>query len=377
MMVQVTMEVDTTVDKIDYTWDRLNEHDVNEAMSRRCLAPVVVTFDDVADDDKQLDWWSVLLIVFSCLLCVGGPWLCCCRPGPKSDMSAYENENMNDVGDAPYIEPDPEKNKGGEGNPWEQVAWADMLPWQRVCWVELGWTQRKWDLESDPNPETDEMEFTKLQPLQKMAARMLGYTKTMWDSGRHPITRPTDPDKDFGEWVVAKGASWKEARGKKFGADPNPWDDFSWAQLPEEYKALWTKLGWHQMAWDEGVDNPNTEFKTFSSLPEVKKQAALALGYTAEIWDAGCHPQTLPDADFEAIRRAGAASALDITSTADVSLEPKAAVATEPTSKADVSLEPKADVATEVAMLFCANCTKQTPAGKFCANCGAATAAIV
>jgi hypothetical protein len=220
------------------------------------------------------------------------------------------------------------------------------------------------------------MEFTKLQPLQKMAARMLGYTKTMWDSGRHPITRPTDPDKDFGEWVLTKGDSWKEAPGKKFGADPNPWDDFSWVQLPEEYRSLWTKLGWHQMAWDQGVDNPNTEFKTFASLPEVKQEAALALGYTAEIWDAGCHPQTLPDADFEAMRRAGAASALNITSQADVSLEPKADVATVPTSKADVSLEPTADV--EMAMLFCAQCgTKQTPTGKWCANCGAAIAASV
>ena len=109
---------------------------------------------------------------------------------------------------------------------------------------------------------------------------------------------------------------------------------------------------------------------------QVRQQAALALGYSAEIWDAGCHPQTLPDADFEAMRRAGAASALNITSQADVSLEPKADVATVPTSKADVSLEPTADV--EMAMLFCAQCgTKQTPTGKWCANCGAAIAASV
>jgi hypothetical protein len=30
----------------------------------------------------------------------------------------------------------------------------------------------------------------------------------------------------------------------------------------------------HQMAWDEGVDKPNSEFKTFASLPEVRLQAA-------------------------------------------------------------------------------------------------------
>ena len=350
MMVQVTIEVETTVAKIDYTWDRLNEHALNEAMSQRCLAPVVVTFDNI--DESKSQWWVVIIVIsvaccLPCFLC-----FCCCRSKSEEDVSA----NI----DAQYMELDPEKDKGGEDNPWEQVAWADMLPWQRVCWVELGWTQRKWDLESDPNPATDEMEFTTLQPRQKMAARMLGYTKSMWDGGRHPFTTPTDPDKDFSEWVLAMGPSWKEASGKKFGADPNPWDDFSWVQLPEKYQALWTKLGWHQMAWDQGVDNPNTEFKTFASLPEAKQDAAMALGYTAEIWDAGCHPLTLPDADFEAMRRADAAS--------------KAEVPPPPAALTDVSLESKADV--EVAMLFCAQCgTKRTTTGKFCANCGAAGAA--
>lgn len=354
-MVQVTIEVETTVAKIDYTWDRLNEHALNEAMSQRCLAPVVVTFDNIDESEPgKLEWWGILLIVISVLACVGGTILgvLCCGSKSEEDVSA----NI----DAQYMELDPEKDKGGEDNPWEQVAWADMLPWQRVCWVELGWTQRKWDLESDPNPATDEMEFTTLQPRQKMAARMLGYTKSMWDGGRHPFTTPTDPDKDFSEWVLAMGPSWKEASGKKFGADPNPWDDFSWVQLPEKYQALWTKLGWHQMAWDQGVDNPNTEFKTFASLPEAKQDAAMALGYTAEIWDAGCHPLTLPDADFEAMRRADAAS--------------KAEVPPPPAALTDVSLESKADV--EVAMLFCAQCgTKQMPTCKFCANCGAAGAA--
>jgi hypothetical protein len=58
------------------------------------------------------------------------------------------------------------KNQGGTDNPWEQVGWADMVFWQRMCWAELGWTQRAWDLDSQPNPATDDMEFAKLAPMQ-------------------------------------------------------------------------------------------------------------------------------------------------------------------------------------------------------------------
>jgi len=48
-------------------------------------------------------------------------------------------------------------------------------------------------------------EFDDLSTLQKCAAEMLGYTHTLWDKGKHPVSIPTVPASYSIEWISVKG----------------------------------------------------------------------------------------------------------------------------------------------------------------------------
>ena len=53
-----------------FVFYRLNEHDLNAAMSQSCLAPVVVTFDDVDSSSSNL-WFFSLEYLFVAWTCGG------------------------------------------------------------------------------------------------------------------------------------------------------------------------------------------------------------------------------------------------------------------------------------------------------------------
>ena len=47
LFVMVHFEITTTVGKIDDTWDNINEHALNQAFWKKCLPPVVLTYEPV------------------------------------------------------------------------------------------------------------------------------------------------------------------------------------------------------------------------------------------------------------------------------------------------------------------------------------------
>jgi len=65
-----------------------------------------------------------------------------------------------------------------------------------------------------------------------------------------------------------------------------PWDELSWAEMPEEAQLAWGQLGWDEDMWDDDDATPPLSDETaFEDLDPVGRAAAEALGYNEETWN--------------------------------------------------------------------------------------------
>ena len=91
--VTIGVEITTTVGNIDDTWDKLNEHDLNQAFAKGCLPPVVVTYEPVGTHEAPGVWDIIITVavVGGVCFCVGFTcWKTLCQkeepevsPGPE------------------------------------------------------------------------------------------------------------------------------------------------------------------------------------------------------------------------------------------------------------------------------------------------------
>ena len=65
----------------------------------------------------------------------------------------------------------------------------------------------------------------------------------------------------------------------------DPWEKFSWASLPQEYKNNWITLGYDQRSWDGVAPLPKALNCTFAQLSPDQQRAAGFLGYARNMWD--------------------------------------------------------------------------------------------
>mmetsp|Transcript_64028 Transcript_64028/g.93741 ORF Transcript_64028/g.93741 Transcript_64028/m.93741 type:complete len:456 (-) Transcript_64028:9-1376(-) len=73
--VIVEVEIETTVGKIDDTWNKLNEYDVNREMATSCLPPAVISYDNVFVSPASMlmvqSFWVFAATTLSFALTVG------------------------------------------------------------------------------------------------------------------------------------------------------------------------------------------------------------------------------------------------------------------------------------------------------------------
>lgn len=85
--IVVEIEVATTIGKIDDTWNKLNEYDVNRKMASSCLPPAVMSYDNVIVNNEEDDggifmedvggvgpWIFVLLGIPITVVCYWSKW---------------------------------------------------------------------------------------------------------------------------------------------------------------------------------------------------------------------------------------------------------------------------------------------------------------
>jgi hypothetical protein len=65
----------------------------------------------------------------------------------------------------------------------------------------------------------------------------------------------------------------------------DPWEKFSWASLPQEYKNNWITIGYTQASWDGVARPPRATECNFSQLSPAQQKAANYLGYSASVSD--------------------------------------------------------------------------------------------
>ena len=127
--VTIDVEITTTVGRIDKTWDKINEHDLNQAFAKKCLPPVVVTYEpvDTAEAPHVQDITIPVavfggLILISCCWCWYAGW--CDTPTNKKEE--------------PEVSPEPEQPNQEPGAETGQTsALSD------ACQPEKGQTKEK------------------------------------------------------------------------------------------------------------------------------------------------------------------------------------------------------------------------------------------
>ena len=88
--VTIDVEITTTVGRIDDTWDKINEHDLNQAFAKKCLPPVVVTYEPVGTFEAPTAVDIMIIVgVIGGFLFVGGfmCWKCCCDEKGEPEVS--------------------------------------------------------------------------------------------------------------------------------------------------------------------------------------------------------------------------------------------------------------------------------------------------
>lgn len=135
----------------------------------------------------------------------------------------------------------------------------------------LGYTLSIWNKGgSVPN---EEKEWSDLTEAEQKAATILGYTKDNWDSD-------SDSDSDSEMPVIPEEEKEK-------------YDRYDFQDLPAEVMQAAKILGYTRSIWDKGKSIPN-EKKDWSELTETEQIAAITLGYTQKEWDNDSDSKSSP-----------------------------------------------------------------------------------
>ena len=132
-------------------------------------------------------------------------------------------------------------------------------------------------------PRTRYTQWTELEPVEKSAAKSLGYVRSTWDNLQ------------VSELEAFRFAdlTWQERQHvESLGIDANMWDCFLnhydgyyWEELPTKVASNYKILGYDQSSWDEGAYTPESENKYWDDLSSAEQKAAYHLCFFQNSWD--------------------------------------------------------------------------------------------
>ena len=131
----------------------------------------------------------------------------------------------------------------------------------------LGITRKIWD--NDGTAPIEEYDWEELTEKQQNAARLLGYTQEKWDED-------SDAESD-------SSSSESENITNPTKLEIN-YDDYDFKELPPDVMEAAKSLGYTKKIWDRGGKAPIEEYD-WDELTAEQQSAARALGYTKQKWD--------------------------------------------------------------------------------------------
>ena len=188
---------------------------------------------------------------------------------------------------------------------YDDTLWDDLpAPVQFAAQV-LGYNQQRWNEKLPPRLVTESNpDWNDLTTKQQQAATVLGYTEETWW-----YLRRTNGDGDPASFEGSAGEEPAAAAAQTttttttttqtttaaptMMAPTLEWEAYDWQDLPETVQQAYTRLGWSEELWDNGLTS-STDDVEWSQLTAAQQQAALFLGYTEALWDG---PATDDDDD--------------------------------------------------------------------------------
>jgi len=147
------------------------------------------------------------------------------------------------------------------------------------------------------------LEWDSLSPKIQRAARILGYTQALWESGE---TTPTF-EKSWKKLSLQEQEaainltgynkeSWNKDKDSNSESDSSPRIsafDLEWAELSEEQKKAAAIIGYNENSWGEDEDILGDDLYFYNLRPELR-DAMVVLGETEATWEEDAEEDTEP-----------------------------------------------------------------------------------
>ena len=146
---------------------------------------------------------------------------------------------------------------------YEDHAWNELPNHVRKAAKVLGYTRTMWN--NDEDSKIWKKDWRQLTTKQRNAAKLLGYDDVTWDDDD---SSDSDGDSESGVMVT--------------------YDDYDWHELPMDVQEAAAVLGYTATMWDDDDENatePESCDKYWHQLSTEERQAAEKIGYNEDTWN--------------------------------------------------------------------------------------------
>ena len=158
---------------------------------------------------------------------------------------------------------------------YDHYDWKDLPKDIRKAARVLGYTKKIWNGSLEPI-ECDKY-WEDLTQIEQNAAKKLGYDEMKWN-----VDSDAETENNFGvrlEYITNTGSEDKELIASRVS-----YEDYRWKELPDEVREAAITLGYTKKKWDKDKE-PKKCYKYWTELSETEKEAALMLGYDHKRWN--------------------------------------------------------------------------------------------
>jgi len=152
---------------------------------------------------------------------------------------------------------------------YEDYDWKELSKAAKDAAKLLGYTRKMWN--NDKEPDVTDLDWNELNPKQQKAAITLGYSKEIWDSS---------------------SSSSSDSSSSSSSVEVVRYDKYDWKDLPNAAKDAAKFLGYTPHMWNNDTEPDVTELDWDEMNPR-QQEAAMTLGYSKEIWEAPEEPPNL------------------------------------------------------------------------------------
>lgn len=174
-----------------------------------------------------------------------------------------------------YLSANVVASNAAEGKTYNEFDWSDLPENIREAAMELGFNKKIWESDDDLQAESESKKWNQLTNQERKAAFLLGYTEPTWngdamEEGNKEGDSTSDPSSDGGSsdgtdaWnnlsseaqAAAKVLGYTKAIWENDGSPPT--EDLDWHQLSQEEQDAAHTLGYNQQKWDGEEDDIDT-----------------------------------------------------------------------------------------------------------------------